>query len=122
MDIPEGVTWLLYVDVFGTIGVLTAFAVLFWKGQILSRPTVDRIVDAYKEQAKQVTDAFLSELKRIASSSEEAAQVLVSANAERDKDSLHAREKMMEVVSALTIQLTRIESQGNGKTRRARRT
>lgn len=116
MGIPEGSTWLLYVDVFGTIAVLTVFGYLFWTGRIMSKATVDRIVEAYKEQAALATNGFLTELRKIAEANGTAATAVSNSVLKWSEEARLSRAEMTKTVTDIRVQLTRIEAGANGKT------
>jgi len=118
----EGQQWLLYVDVFGTIAVLSGFAFLFWTGKIMSIGTVNRIVDAYKQQADAVTAILMAELRTMVLTNEKSADGVLAAIRSWAADGAASRERMIEVTQSLEVSLARIDTKLNGGPTKAKRT
>lgn len=58
------------INTIGTVGALTIFIWLFWKGEIISRVTHDRVLGFYEKQneafwirLKELIDAMLSRIE-----------------------------------------------------------
>ncbi len=113
--------WLLYADIIGTVGVLGAFVVLFWKGLIISKATMDKFLALYESQMKATSNGFLKQMQEISNQQttavheqKEAVQSLIVVMKEQMDDGRESRTRMVESVAQLRVA---IAERSNRKTR-----
>ena len=109
----------------GAAAALLLFGLLFWKGQIVSRTSVDTIMEihkaaadklasTYETQVKIMSNGFLAKLDESTGRQSEAVDNLVIAIRENVSESRQSRERMQEVVRDFTKSLSAIEAKQNG--------
>ena len=106
--------WVAIVQAGGTIAVLAVFGWLFWRGEILSKNSVDRIEAVYTAQAKALSNGFLAKLEASTAKQCESVDALVDAIKESVSESRQSRDRMQEVVRQFTASFASIEANQNG--------
>ncbi len=106
--------WVAIIQAGGTVAVLAVFGWLFWRGEIVSKATVDKIAGVYEDQAKALSNGFLAKLEASTDRQCQSVGDLVIVIRENIVETRASRERMQEVVRDFTKSLSAIEAKQNG--------